>query len=132
MLKLDQLKNVIAIKYTYQLSNLQLAPPSIERCVQEAKTLKSGYNPRYYHVFMNLSVLKEDWEYDVLWAVFCVKVEQLKSLLTLLFLYGSAFNPLHFNINMHILYTLPYKLVLVLTRRNHLVIKASWVGDHFQ
>ena len=38
---------------------------------------------------------------------------------------------LHPNISIHILYALLYTFLLVLTRRDHLVIKASWVADHF-
>ena len=35
------------------------------------------------------------------------------------------------NISIHILHTIPYKFLLVLTRRICLTIKVSLVGDHF-
>ena len=38
---------------------------------------------------------------------------------------------LHPNISIHILHTLLYLFLLVLTRRIYLKIKASYVGDHF-
>ena len=40
-------------------------------------------------------------------------------------------NPLHPNISMHILHTVLYTFLKVLTRRICLTIKASQVGDHF-
>ena len=41
------------------------------------------------------------------------------------------FNPLHPNFSIYILHTLLYTFPLALTRRIHLKIKASKVGDHF-
>ena len=42
-----------------------------------------------------------------------------------------SLNPLHPNINIHILHILLYIFHLILTRRICLTIKASLVGDHY-